>query len=57
MKTRINTKQANRPSKVGKALQEILAATPSFTDVKEGSSYVDGLRQKDRERDARHSLL
>jgi hypothetical protein len=40
-----------------KALQEILAAAPSFTNVKEGSDYVDMLRNEDRERDKRHSLV
>ena len=40
-----------------KALREILAAKPTFTDVKDGTTFVRELRSVDKKRDARLSLL
>ena len=40
-----------------KALREILAAKPTFTDVKDGTTYVQELRSGDKKRDARLSLI
>jgi hypothetical protein len=40
-----------------KALREILAAKPTFTDVKDGTTYVQELRAGDKKRDERLGLL
>ncbi len=40
-----------------KALREILAAKPTFTDVKDGTTFVRELRSVDKKRDARIGLL
>jgi len=40
-----------------KALREILAAQPTFTDVKDGTTFVRELRSVDKKRDARIGLL
>jgi len=40
-----------------KALREILAAKPTFTDVKDGTTYVQELRSGDKKRDERLGLL
>ena len=40
-----------------KALREILAAKPTFTDVKDGTAFVRELRSVDKKRDARLSLI
>jgi Arc/MetJ-type ribon-helix-helix transcriptional regulator len=40
-----------------KALREILAAKPTFTHVKDSTSYVRELRAADKKRDARLGLL
>jgi len=40
-----------------KALREILAAKPTFTHVKDGTSYVRELRAADKKRDSRLGLL
>ena len=40
-----------------KALREILAAKPTFTDVKDGTTFVQELRSVDKKRDARIGLL
>ena len=39
------------------ALQEILAAKPTFTRVKDGTTYVRQLRAVDKKRDERLGLL
>ena len=40
-----------------KALREILAAKPTFTDVKDGTTFVQELRSVDKKRDKRLGLL
>jgi len=40
-----------------KALKEILAAKPTFEDVKDGTSYVHTLRSVDKKRDERLGLI
>ena len=40
-----------------KALREILAAKPTFTNVKDGTTYVQELRSVDKKRDERLGLL
>lgn len=40
-----------------KALKEILTAEPTFTDAKDGSTYVHELRLADKERDKRLGLI
>jgi post-segregation antitoxin (ccd killing protein) len=40
-----------------KALKELLAAKPTFTDVKDGTTFVRELRAADKKRDARLGLL
>jgi post-segregation antitoxin (ccd killing protein) len=40
-----------------KALREILAAKPTFTEVKDGTTYVRELRSVDKKRDKRLGLL
>ena len=40
-----------------KALREILAAQPTFTHVKDSTSYVRELREADKKRDSRLDLL
>jgi len=40
-----------------KALREILAAHPTFTDVKDGTAFVRELRSVDKKRDKRLGLL
>jgi post-segregation antitoxin (ccd killing protein) len=40
-----------------KALREILAAKPTFTEVKDGTTYVRELRSGDKKRDERLGLL
>lgn len=40
-----------------KALKEILAAAPTFTDVKDGTTYVRELREVDKKRDKRLGLI
>jgi post-segregation antitoxin (ccd killing protein) len=39
------------------ALREILAAKPTFTDVKDGTAYVRALRVADKTRDKRLGLI
>lgn len=39
------------------ALREILAAKPTFTNVKDGATFVRELRSIDKKRDARLGLL
>jgi post-segregation antitoxin (ccd killing protein) len=40
-----------------KALRELLAAKPTFTQVKDGTSYVEELRSADTKRDERLGLV
>ena len=40
-----------------KALREILAAKPTFTHVKDGTTYVREVRSVDKKRDARLGLI
>jgi hypothetical protein len=40
-----------------KALREILAGKPTFTDVKDGTTYVRELRSADKKRDKRLGLI
>lgn len=40
-----------------KALKEILAAKPTFEDVKDGTTYVRSLRSVDKKRDERLGLI
>jgi len=40
-----------------KALREILAANPTFTHVKDGTTYVRELRAADKKRDSRLGLI
>jgi hypothetical protein len=40
-----------------KALREILAAKPTFSDARDGTTYVRELRSMDKKRDARLGLL
>jgi len=40
-----------------KALREILAAKPTFTDVRDGTTFVRELRSVDKKRDKRLGLL
>jgi len=40
-----------------KALREILAAKPTFTNVKDGTTFVRELRSDDKKRDKRLGLL
>jgi hypothetical protein len=40
-----------------KALREILAAKPTFTDVRDGATFVRELRSVDKKRDKRLGLL
>ncbi len=40
-----------------KALREILAAKPTFTDVRDGTTFVRALRSVDKKRDKRLGLL
>jgi post-segregation antitoxin (ccd killing protein) len=40
-----------------KALQEIIDANPTFTNVKDGASYVHRLREEDKKRDDRLGIL
>ena len=40
-----------------KALREILAAKPTFTNVKDGATFVRELRSVDKKRDERLGLL
>jgi post-segregation antitoxin (ccd killing protein) len=40
-----------------KALSEILAEKPTFTDVKDGTTYVRELRSVDKTRDKRLGLI
>jgi hypothetical protein len=40
-----------------KALREILAAKPTFTDAKDGTTFVRELRSVDKKRDERLGLL
>jgi post-segregation antitoxin (ccd killing protein) len=39
------------------ALRELLAAKPTFTDVKDGTTYVRALRFADKTRDKRLGLI
>lgn len=43
--------------KRGNALREILAAKPTFTDAKDGTTYVRELREIDKKRDKRLGLI
>lgn len=40
-----------------KALREILAAKPTFEDVKDGTTYLNELRSVDKKRDKRLGLI
>jgi post-segregation antitoxin (ccd killing protein) len=40
-----------------KALAEILSATPTFTDVADGASFVQEVRSEDTQRDDRLGLV
>jgi post-segregation antitoxin (ccd killing protein) len=40
-----------------KALREILAAKPTFSDAKDGTTFVRELRSVDKKRDARLGLI
>jgi post-segregation antitoxin (ccd killing protein) len=40
-----------------KALREILAAKPTFTSVKDGTTFVRELRSEDKKRDKRLGIL
>jgi post-segregation antitoxin (ccd killing protein) len=40
-----------------KALREMLAAKPTFTNVKDGITYVRELRSEDKKRDKRLGIL